>query len=83
MMRESEAAGAIHRAASVAELARALKLDAAVLQGALVAREGRRQLVGSLHYALLTHGVLTTQGGTASTTSGEVLRRDGTTMPGL
>ena len=83
MMRESEAAGAIHRAGSVAELAGALRLDAAVLERALVAREGHRQLVPSFHYALLIHGVLTTQGGTAITTSGAVLRRDGTTVPGL
>jgi fumarate reductase flavoprotein subunit len=44
---------------------------------------GRRALVGPFHYAWLTHGVLTTQGGAAIDPTGRVLRTDGTTIPGL
>ena len=50
---------------------------------ALVPVPGRRALVGPYHYAWLTHGVLTTQGGAAIDPLGHVLRGDGTTIPGL
>lgn len=83
MMRDSEAAGAIARADGIPELAVALRVDADRLEEALRARDDRRQLRAPFHYAWLTHGVLTTQGGAAITTAGEVLRTGGDVVPGL
>jgi fumarate reductase flavoprotein subunit len=83
MMRESESAGALQTAPDVATLATALRLDPRQLAHALTPLPGRRALVGPFHYAWLTHGVLTTQGGAAIDTSGQVLRADGSTIPGL
>ncbi|HEX6056346.1 MAG TPA: FAD-binding protein [Intrasporangium sp.] len=83
MMRESEQAGALLDAPDVVSLAEALRLDPLALALALEPLPGRRALVGPFHYAWLTHGVLTTQGGAAIDTTGRVLRTDGTTIPGL
>ena len=83
MMRESQEAGALQTAPDVATLADALRLDAMALAQALTPLPGRRALIGPFHYAWLTHGVLTTQGGAAIDTTGQVLRTDGTTIPGL
>ena len=83
MMRESQEAGALQTAPDVATLADALRLDPMALAQALTPLPGRRALIGPFHYAWLTHGVLTTQGGAAIDTTGQVLRTDGTTIPGL
>ena len=78
MMRESEQAGALHEAPDVASLADSPRLDPKALGAALEPLPGRRALVGPFHYAWLTHGVLTTQGGAAIDPTGRVLR---TTAP--
>lgn len=83
MMRESEQAGAMARADDVESLAVVLRMDPAMLAAAIRPAPGRRPLNGPFHYAWLTHGVLASQGGAAITTSGEVLRPDGSTIPGL
>ena len=83
MMRESQEAGALQTAPDVATLADALRLDPMAMAQALTPLPGRRALIGPFHYAWLTHGVLTTQGGAAIDTTGHVLRTDGTTIPGL
>ena len=83
MMRESAVAGALQTAPDVATLADSLRLDPRQLAHALRPLPGRRALVGPYHYAWLTHGVLTTQGGAAIDTRGRILRVDGTTVPGL
>lgn len=83
MMRESQQAGALQTAPDVATLADTLRLDPLALASALTPLPGRRALVGPFHYASLTHGVLTTQGGAAIDTRGRVLRPDGSTIPGL
>ena len=83
MMRESERAGALRTAPDLASLAAALRLDPAVLEASLRPLPGRRALVAPFHFAWLTHGVLTTQGGAAIDPRGRVLRADGTPIPGL
>lgn len=83
MMRDSEAAGALGRATSVADLATIARMPQSRLEEALRPVQGRRALEAPFHYAWLTHGVLTTQGGAAIDTTGRVLRRDGSTVPGL
>ena len=83
MMRESADAGALRTAADTVALAAALHLDPARLADALRPLAGRRALAAPFHYAWLTHGVLTTQGGAAIDTHGRVLRRDGSAVPGL
>jgi fumarate reductase flavoprotein subunit len=83
MMRESAVAGALARADDVTTLAAALRLDPRALSTALEPRAGRRALTAPFHFAWLTHGVLTTQGGAAVDPTGRVLRRDGSTVPGL
>lgn len=83
MMRESEQAGALGTAADMGALAAAVRLDPDALEAALSPLPGRRALAGPYHYAWLTHGVLTTQGGAAIDTSGRVLHTDGSTIPGL
>lgn len=83
MMRDSAAAGALGGAETSGELAAVLRISEDLLHTALRPVEGRRPLRAPFHYAWLTHGVLTTQGGAAIDTSGRVLRRDGTTVPGL
>jgi fumarate reductase flavoprotein subunit len=83
MMRESEQAGALRTSPDLPGLARDLGIDAYRLAIALQPRPGRRRLTGPFHYAWLTHGVLTTQGGAAIDTSGRVLRTDGTPVDGL
>jgi fumarate reductase flavoprotein subunit len=83
MMRESEAAGALQRAVTVTELARALRVDETALRGALEPTHGRRRLQAPFHFTWLTHGVLTTQGGAEIDTRGRVLRTDGSTVAGL
>jgi fumarate reductase flavoprotein subunit len=83
MMRESAQAGAIRSAPDTDALAAALRVDRRVLQEALRPVHGRRPLQGPYHYAWLTHGVLTTQGGAAIDTRGRVLRPDGTAVEGL
>lgn len=83
LMRESITAGAFGRAGDVAELAERSRIPADRLEAALVAAPGRRQLRAPYHWAWLTHGVLTTQGGCEIDTLGRVLRADGTPIPGL
>ena len=83
MMRDSEAAGALGRAATVAALAMIARIPEGRLEEALRPHPGRRPLRAPFHYAWLTHGVLTTQGGAAIDTTGRVLRQDGSTVPGL
>lgn len=83
LMRESIAAGAFGRAGDVAELAERSRIPADRLEAALVAAPGRRQLRAPYHWAWVTHGVLTTQGGCEIDTLGRVLRADGTPIPGL
>lgn len=83
MMRESLAAGAIHEAADVADLARQVGIDADRLATALRPLEGRRAQTGRLHHAWLTHGVLTTQGGALVDTRCRLVRPDGSTVTGL
>ena len=83
MMRESAQAGAIRSAPDTDALAVALRVDPRVLEESLRPVEGRRALRGPFHYAWLTHGVLTTQGGAAVDTRGRVLRPDGTAVKGL
>ena len=83
MMRESADAGALRTASDVDTLAVELNMDAGRLATALLPLPGRRRLVGPFHYAWLTHGVLTTQGGAAIDPIGHVLRADGSAVPGL
>lgn len=83
MMRESESAGALRTAPDLASLAAAVRIDPAVLEASLQPLPGRRELVTPFHYAWLTHGVLTTQGGVAIDPQGRVLRTDGTSIAGL
>ena len=83
MMRESGQAGALRTSPDLPGLARDLGMDVYRLAAALQPREGRRRLTGPFHYAWLTHGVLTTQGGAAIDPSGRVLRTDGTVVKGL
>lgn len=83
MMRESAAAGALQRAATVADLAAALRVEEAALARSLEASGGRRRLRAPFHFTWLTHGVLTTQGGAEIDTRGRVLRADGSTIEGL
>ena len=83
MMRESSDAGALRTASDVDSLAAELGMDAGRLSTALEPLPGRRALAGPFHYAWLTHGVLTTQGGAAVDATGRVLRHDGTPVPGL
>ncbi|MFW5470185.1 FAD-binding protein [Knoellia sp. CPCC 206435] len=83
MMRESADAGALQVASDLDSLAVALGFDRVALATSLAPRAGRRALTGPYHYAWLTHGVLTTQGGAAIDTSGRLLRVDGTYVPGL
>lgn len=83
MMRESLAAGAIHEAEGVADLARQVGIDADRLAEALRPAPGRRAQKGRLHHTWLTHGVLTTQGGALIDTRCRLVRPDGSTVAGL
>lgn len=83
MMRESAAAGALQQAATTAELAGVLRVDAGALARSLEPVHGRRALRAPYHYTWLTHGVLTTQGGAEIDTLGRVLRADGSTIEGV
>lgn len=83
MMRESADAGALQTAPDVPALAAAVKVDPGVLSRSLEPLPGRRALAGPFHYAWLTHGVLTTQGGAAVDPAGRVLRTDGSAVTGL
>ena len=71
MMRESADAGALRTASDVDTLAAELGVDAGRLATALEPLPGRRRLAGPFHYAWLTHGVLTTQGGAAIDPTGQ------------
>lgn len=83
MMRDSAKAGALGRAPDAATLAERVRMDPLLLERALEPIAGRRRLVAPFHYAWLTHGVLTTQGGAAIDTRGRVLRKDGSAVAGL
>ncbi|MER6981793.1 FAD-dependent oxidoreductase [Streptomyces carpinensis] len=83
MMRDSAKAGALGSAPDVVTLAEEAGMEPLLLDRALEPVSGRRRLVAPFHYAWLTHGVLTTQGGAAIDTHGRVLRRDGSTVAGL
>lgn len=91
LMRESATAGAYGRYDSVRGLAAGLKLPEAALAQTLesfpaasdlVPREQAR-LRGPLYGAWVTHGLLTTQGGLLTDTSGRVLAPDGSVIAGL
>lgn len=83
MMRDSAKARALGSAPDLATLAAEVRMDAVLLDRALEPLPGRRRLVAPFHYAWLTHGVLTTQGGAAIDTHGRVLRKDGSAVAGL
>ncbi|WP_300683572.1 FAD-binding protein [Nocardioides sp.] len=83
MMRECDAAGAFRHAATLADLATALGLPLDDVATALAPRDGRRALEAPFHYATVTHGLLTTQGGLVIDTAGRVLTSSGTPVPGL
>ena len=83
MMRECEAAGALRQAASVADIAEVLGVSVETVETALAPLPGRRALTGPFHYAWVTHGILTTQGGLVIDVHGRVLTRSGTPVPGL
>jgi fumarate reductase flavoprotein subunit len=83
MMRDSLAAGAITTTPSLTDLADRLGHDAAALEQALQPRPGRRHLQPPYHHALLTHGILTTQGGVVIDPTGRVLDTANTPIPGL
>lgn len=83
MMRDSAKAGALGAAPDLEALAAAVRMDPLTLAGALEPLPGRRRLAAPFHYAWLTHGVLTTQGGAAIDTHGRVLSTDGSTVTGL
>ena len=53
------------------------------MANALAPTKGRRRLGPPYHLAVVTHGVLTTQGGAAVDTRGRPLRADGSPVPGL
>ena len=83
LMRETIRAGAFRTYDDLAALAAALGLSVQTLAGALTPRPGRRPLAAPFHHALVTHGVLASQGGAVVDSLGRVLRRDGTPVPGL
>ena len=90
--REAEAAGALRRCDSVAELAQCIGCDAAVLQGTLDAMgpaaqdDGRvfARALGAPYYAVKVTGALFhTQGGLDVAPDMRVLRADGHALPNL
>jgi fumarate reductase flavoprotein subunit len=83
MMRDSAKAGALGSAPDLATLAEEVRMDPLLLDRALDPIAGRRRLVAPFHFAWLTHGVLTTQGGAAIDTHGRVYRKDGSAVAGL
>jgi fumarate reductase flavoprotein subunit len=83
LMRASIDAGAMRRADSTADLALRLGLDEALVTAALEPMPGRRRLVPPFHFAWVTHGILTTQGGLVVDAAGRVLDRDDVPVPGL
>ncbi|TYK51249.1 FAD-dependent oxidoreductase [Actinomadura decatromicini] len=83
MMRECLAAGAVHDRPTVEELAGSLSLTAADTERALTPLPGRRPLTAPYHFAWVTHGLLTTQGGLVIDPSGRVLNAEGEPIPGL
>jgi fumarate reductase flavoprotein subunit len=83
-MRESVRAGAFARLEGPDAAAAALGLPPDALRASLAEPRPGRPLEGTdLYAAWVTHGVLTTQGGAAVDPRGQVLRPDGTTVPGL
>ena len=83
MMRDSLAAGAIHDAEDLDDLAGQTGIAVELLTQAMRPLPGRRAQQGRLHHTWLTHGVLTTQGGALIDTRCRVVRADGTTVAGL
>jgi fumarate reductase flavoprotein subunit len=83
MMRDCLAAGAITDLASLADLASRLGISVAGLVRALEPHPGRRALQAPYHLALVTHGVLTTQGGVVIDPTGRVLEASGAPIPRL
>jgi fumarate reductase flavoprotein subunit len=83
MMRECLAAGAIRDLPDLAALAAALGLTESAAASVIAPLPGRRELVAPYHLAWVTHGVLATQGGVEVDTLGQVLRDDGSVVPGL
>lgn len=91
LMRESAAAGAYARYSSAEDLAAGLKLPFTALAQTLATFPARSALVprrearlrGPLYGAWVTYGLLTTQGGLLTDTSGRVLREDGSVISGL
>jgi fumarate reductase flavoprotein subunit len=78
LMRETVRAGGFTTYADHAGLAAALGHDPE-----LDPLPGRRRLEPPYHLAWVTHGVLATQGGAVVDPAGQVLRTDGTPIPGL
>lgn len=83
MMRECEVAGALRQADSVDELATALGFSVEDTAAALAPLPGRRALSAPFHYAWVTHGLLTTQGGLVIDVEGRVLSSAGEPISGL
>ena len=72
-----------HSAPTLEELATKVRIPVRRLEAGLTPTAGRRALQAPFHYAWLTHGVLTTQGGAAIDPTGRVLRQDWSTVAGL
>lgn len=91
LMRESAAAGAVHRYWSVTDLASGLKLPEGALAetlaefpaSSLLVRRPAGRLTAPFYGAWVTHGLLATQGGLVTDTNGRVLRQDGSVVAGL
>jgi fumarate reductase flavoprotein subunit len=83
MMRDCLASGAISSVADLGELADRLGVDVTTLDRELQPRPGRRPLQAPFHFAWVTHGVLTTQGGVVIDPCGRVLDAAGAPIPGL
>lgn len=83
MMRECLAAGAISDATDLDALASGLGFSWEVVEAGIQPMPGRRSLAAPYHFAWVTHGVLTTQGGAVVDVLGRVLREDGSVISGV
>jgi fumarate reductase flavoprotein subunit len=83
MMRDCLSVGAIRNLPDIAAVAVALGVPETHAERLLAPLPGRRALVAPYHLAWVTHGVLTTQGGVVTDTSGRVLDGSGNPVPHL
>lgn len=91
LMRESLAANAFRRYPDLDSLAAGVGLPGAQLEASLMSFRAQSTLVQRpverllppWYAAIITHGILTTQGGLAIDAAGRVLRSDGTPIAGL